>query len=509
MQDGSGGFFLLLTESFAVRALLGSAAAGALAWVVVRLGIVRARHARRLLLLAPVIAVAGAALASLGEAFLPRLWLASTAAGPADQFLNFLGERWFLTPHQEIDVLLLVYMAVVGGLLVRRGLGLLAVRRLLATARPPDGHATLTRTFARLTVTMDVPSAELRLLRGCPGGAVATGLVRGVVVADPDVLAQLDEHETEALLAHELAHVRRRDALTGLVAGIVRDLTFFLPPVHLVARWLRLEREESADELAAGSTGKPGALASSILNVWERAGGTRRTLACAAVPTGREHPGTRRRTRTRRLVTTRVERLVSTQPLVGTWRRRIEISLAGGITGVAIAAAVAVPTWLVARWDAAALAVGYVQAPVVHEDDAPAFATFRALTPEASARGDAPAEAVADDALAANGWELVGLPSEVAHSPALTDTDVAGEADGDGIGGQSTASSIPLVDGRIELRDGVRQQGTPTRMVWASDDAWRLTSTSQHATARETRPLLTVSEPGQQVGVFVLGHGAQ
>ncbi|QBI21757.1 M56 family metallopeptidase [Egibacter rhizosphaerae] len=515
MPDGSGGFFLLLTESFAVRALLGSVAAGILAWALVRLRLVRGAHARRLLLLTPVIAVAGAGVVSIGEAFLPRLWLATTASGPTDQLMAFFGEPWFLTPQREIDLLLIAYLLIVSVLVGRRLLGVLTVARLVRAGRPPDGHAELTRRFARLAAEMEVARVELRLLRGCPGGAVATGIRRQVVIADPDVLAALDDHEVEGLLAHELAHIRRRDALTALMSGVVRDLTFFLPPVHTTARWLRREREESADELAAAQTGKPGALASSILAVWDRAHSADRAVACAAVPARTGKRGGPREAA--RLVTGRVERLVDRPRTIGGTRRRCELGAAAFVGVLALGVAVVVPAWLVGQLNAAALAVGYVQTPqAAQADDPPAFATFREVTPEQREGPPAiTAPPIADAGPPIGGaW---GVASQVedgssAASPAgdgpFDAPDVAGSDGGDlAAEPRSRASSAcPCIEGRVELAERERRaSSTATQMVWATDESWQLTLAPQQSSARQTRPLLTVTETEQQVGVFVLG----
>ena len=64
-----------------------------------------------------------------------------------------------------------------------------------------------------------------------------------------DLVEQLDTRELEGLLAHELAHIARRDVPLNVAIGVIRDLTFFVPPLHLAARWLRQEQEHAADDL--------------------------------------------------------------------------------------------------------------------------------------------------------------------------------------------------------------------------------------------------------------------
>jgi predicted nucleic acid-binding Zn-ribbon protein len=65
----------------------------------------------------------------------------------------------------------------------------------------------------------------------------------------------------EALLAHELAHIRRYDYLVNLVASAVEVLLFYHPAVWMISRWIRIEREQIADDLAAKALGEPRRLA--------------------------------------------------------------------------------------------------------------------------------------------------------------------------------------------------------------------------------------------------------
>jgi hypothetical protein len=106
-EGDPGGFLLsLATESFAVRALLGSLAAAGFAAVLVGAGLVRTRGARRLAVLAPVLTAAVAGVASIGEVYLPQLWLA-TGTGAEGSLLDALGEQRGLVTERGIDALIL------------------------------------------------------------------------------------------------------------------------------------------------------------------------------------------------------------------------------------------------------------------------------------------------------------------------------------------------------------------------------------------------------------------
>jgi Zn-dependent protease with chaperone function len=72
---------------------------------------------------------------------------------------------------------------------------------------------------------------------------------------------ELAPSELEGVLAHELAHVARRDNLVALVATAFLGATACLPTSWSALRNLLHERELAADELAVSITGKPITLA--------------------------------------------------------------------------------------------------------------------------------------------------------------------------------------------------------------------------------------------------------
>src|SRR5207244_5665202 len=85
---------------------------------------------------------------------------------------------------------------------------------------------------------------------------MAWGIFRSAVLmpADADTWPS---HRLRVVLLHELAHVKRRDCLTHLVAQMVCAAYWFNPLAWMAARRLRTERERACDDLvlAAGTRG--------------------------------------------------------------------------------------------------------------------------------------------------------------------------------------------------------------------------------------------------------------
>lgn len=93
------------------------------------------------------------------------------------------------------------------------------------------------------------------------------GIVRPLVLLPRGVEQQLCPDELEAVLAHERAHVRRRDNLWSAVHGVVECLFWFHPGVWWLGRKLVEERERACDEAVLEAGADREAYASSILRV--------------------------------------------------------------------------------------------------------------------------------------------------------------------------------------------------------------------------------------------------
>ncbi|GHP01151.1 hypothetical protein KSF_111980 [Reticulibacter mediterranei] len=98
--------------------------------------------------------------------------------------------------------------------------------------------------------------------------ALTCGIFRPTILISTWMVECLDRQELEAVLAHELQHVVRRDGLVILLATILRDAFFYLPASQVVHRQLQQEKELLCDDQAVQLTRRPLALASALAKVW-------------------------------------------------------------------------------------------------------------------------------------------------------------------------------------------------------------------------------------------------
>jgi Zn-dependent protease with chaperone function len=269
-------------ESIVVRAVLATLGVVLIVRLLLRLGM-RSSHARIATALAPAAALVVVVLLTGTSMRPPLLMFPAEGAGAIpipvrDGSLNFA--------PIAIPLLVAVWASIAGFRLVRRSSALLRVRReALAEDGQVAGDPALQSLAARVAATLGVPAPRVMVRPHCPGGAFVVGSRRPVIVIGADLLASLDAEELEGVLAHELAHVRRRDTLVATALGGLRDLTFFIPGGGWAVQQLHRERELAADQVAVRATERPGALASGLLKVLEV--NPARDHACAAlVPSG-------------------------------------------------------------------------------------------------------------------------------------------------------------------------------------------------------------------------------
>ncbi|MDQ3129373.1 MAG: M56 family metallopeptidase, partial [Acidobacteriota bacterium] len=77
---------------------------------------------------------------------------------------------------------------------------------------------------------------------------IVVGFLKPVILIPASVFLQISPAELETIIAHELIHIRRGDALVNFAQSIVEVLFFYHPCVWWMSSVIRREREFAADE---------------------------------------------------------------------------------------------------------------------------------------------------------------------------------------------------------------------------------------------------------------------
>lgn len=111
---------------------------------------------------------------------------------------------------------------------------------------------------------------------------VTIGYLRPVILLPMAAVNQLNTTQIEAVLLHELAHIRRFDYLLNLITRIIQTVLYFNPFVKAFVRIIEQEREKSCDELVLQFQYDAHGYASALLAMEKSATGARGQFAVAA-----------------------------------------------------------------------------------------------------------------------------------------------------------------------------------------------------------------------------------
>jgi len=179
-----------------------------------------------------------------------ELWIASHAR----HLLPWIDGVWL------VGVLLLALRAAGGWFELQR------IRRRARMVIPAEVAVSFERVLERLRMGRRV---VLRVSDEVIS-PMAMGVWKAAVILPVAALMQLEPAQLEAVLAHELAHIRRWDYLYNLLQTIVECLLFFHPSVWWVSRCTRDLREACCDEVAARSCEDPVMYAEALLQLEEQ-----------------------------------------------------------------------------------------------------------------------------------------------------------------------------------------------------------------------------------------------
>jgi len=164
-------------------------------------------------------------------------------------------------------------------------LGMAALRRLSSESKQADEVWCEPIDLARIARQVGLTrSWDLRIsATSVPPAAMTWGIVRPVVLL-PKNSVSWSQERLEAVLLHELAHVRRFDSVSQFIAVVSCALYWFNPTVWLCARAMRAEAEIAADDTVIRMGVKPSDYARELLQIAADLGHRRQPFSTIGVP---------------------------------------------------------------------------------------------------------------------------------------------------------------------------------------------------------------------------------
>jgi beta-lactamase regulating signal transducer with metallopeptidase domain len=108
-----------------------------------------------------------------------------------------------------------------------------------------------------LAARLGVPGPVAILRSLAVDAPMVIGWIRPVILVPAAAFAGLAPAALEAVLAHELEHIRRHDYLVNLLQSVVEALLFYHPAAWWLSRQIRTEREHCCDDAAVALCGDP------------------------------------------------------------------------------------------------------------------------------------------------------------------------------------------------------------------------------------------------------------
>ncbi len=125
------------------------------------------------------------------------------------------------------------------------------LRRLGVAPASDEMLAALSRVSDRLGMRRAVRVMQSTFARV----PVVVGYMRPLVLLPVSLVTNISIGQLEAILAHELAHVRRHDFVVNLLQTLVETLFFYHPAVWWLSRRIRIEREHCCDDIVVNLLG--------------------------------------------------------------------------------------------------------------------------------------------------------------------------------------------------------------------------------------------------------------
>jgi GWxTD domain-containing protein len=151
------------------------------------------------------------------------------------------------------------------------------LRRRGVCCAPERWQKELVRLSAQLRI-----SRPVLLLESCMVDApMALGHLRPLILMPLGLLAGLPAGQVEAILLHELAHIRRYDYLVNLLQRFVEGLLFYHPAIWWMSRVVRAERENCCDDVVVAMSGNPHEYAEALAALEQNRGAVREPAVAA------------------------------------------------------------------------------------------------------------------------------------------------------------------------------------------------------------------------------------
>jgi len=118
--------------------------------------------------------------------------------------------------------------------------------------------------FRTLVLNAGLPRMAKIFISDRVSGPITLGFFKPIVLVPASFFTQLPTDQIEAVLLHEIAHIRRHDYLLNILQTAIKAVFFYHPGIHYISRRINEDREYACDDFSVNETQNPKALAKAL-----------------------------------------------------------------------------------------------------------------------------------------------------------------------------------------------------------------------------------------------------
>jgi bla regulator protein BlaR1 len=180
----------------------------------------------------------------------PGVTLLPVTGNPATGSFTAMVMGYF---NAHANVIVLIWFLIICAKSVQMASGLHTIYHLKRSkVNAVDSH--LENRIEQLAKQLGIQQTIKLLESGIAKVPMVIGHLKPVILIPIGLINSLSADEVEAILVHELAHIRRRDYLVNLLQSFMEIVFFFNPAVLWISKLIKAERENCCDDIAVTQT---------------------------------------------------------------------------------------------------------------------------------------------------------------------------------------------------------------------------------------------------------------
>ena len=175
--------------------------------------------------------------------------------------------------NTHYNLIVIIWFLIICAKSIQMGVGVYGVYHLKRSKLSPAGTF-WTERLAQLIEALRIKQAVRLVESGLAKVPMVVGHLKPVILVPVGLINALSAEEVEAILLHELAHIRRRDYLVNFLQSFMEIIFFFNPAVLWLSQLIRAERENCCDDIAVAQMGNRFNYMNALVNCHEYQGQT-------------------------------------------------------------------------------------------------------------------------------------------------------------------------------------------------------------------------------------------